>query len=669
MSGSCVLPSAIAQEYDAGCVESENDDEPRELADDFLQRLLSALSRLPDLTVLSSLRDDSDDDDVFTATATTDDGAESCSLPDAIWRILSGRTTTLPMMRDLTDIAEAEEESRHQWETGLVLASRLVKSSSALEIHSTAVSSCIVSVGGDVGDDNCYIMFRMTCMLLCCTALYQCPQPLPARWKRWQSMQLETLQLYQRHILLPLHPRYSVPTWCSHVLPSTAHLHNALRLTNAPSVTDSRWMAWEAGAVHCSAHLAIIICPVGQNPCASTLQLLFALLNKHVLRGRYELLYGHPWRLRKDLQHCGGGPADNDRTKSVTLAHLTIDSAQDDKEDRNETVLGVKTVWPDTGIALLVAASWTLRPSHWTVRYQWSMFFPHVNALLLEGEASSVENEENIYDGEQGGKENNRRIIASYGYGLLNQLIQQTVPRSLSVGTNNGAPDSPIGTCQLIANQIIAASLFDRQNFHFEQVGMTNKERFPVQQSLPDAVGAFQLLKLLVAKYSPMYQIEIVRKLLQDCPHPGLRPKLVDLLRGFISWNDEDAEYQVWMFLDRNFVSELEVRVIDGSDSTVVCDLIDDVEVHLAALSLLQLWILFKGSAPAALTNLETRLRRMYISIHNAEIKWSQPPSVNTDVSHAQAVPSWLPLNRHRLNLLECSLRQIVDLLTTLTEN
>ena len=116
--------------------------------------------------------------------------------------------------------------------------------------------------------------FTTTCLLLCCRALRSCPPaPIVTRWKRWQSILLETVRLYQRfNLTLPRTRRLplqlesrelelSVLLWCHYVSPALAHLQQAL----VPSCLlplgspIPRWMAYEAGAVGCLARLTMLV--------------------------------------------------------------------------------------------------------------------------------------------------------------------------------------------------------------------------------------------------------------------------------------------------------------------------------------------------------------------------------------------------------------------------
>lgn len=637
--------SEIATEYDAAVLQNSE-----VCVEDVLQRLLSALSQLPDLSSI----DIKDGDIGMTAIAAAQSGSNvrtsrvislKASLPDsdALWKILYGQETTLSIIEDYSK-TNGVDLVKKQWEAGLELASRLCDSLSATELHSTASSSLVFGEGR---------MFRLTCMLLCCMALRQCPNPVTARWMRWQSLLFETLRLYQQYYYGDS-SRCSVLLWCNHLLPAIAKLQSALLQKNAPQPSDPSWMAYyEAGVIYCAAALAVRTAVVNVNDIiteTTTTTLLFDSLFEHLLRGRYELLLEHPWRKHHHKQLIVKYHADETRTQAAALAYFTID--HDDNGEDDKLLVGMKTVWSDKGIALLIESGWKARPNIWSIEYQWRMFLPHVNAMLLGGDVDDADGEDCCF---KDGSDNNGGTITARGFNLLARLLQQTEPRSLPRAQSDSVPNSPIGTCQLIANQIVAAGSVERKIHDDAQ----DADLFPPHQSLPNAAQAFQLMKQLVAKYCPSYQVDIVRKLLQDSPHPGLRPKLLDLLRDFVAWNDAIAEREVWLLFEKQFLMALECRISDGTIVANADDLIDDVETFQAALGLLQLWIMCKRTCPAALINLESRLRHVHAVVREIVTSWSGGSM--DDSSRTSNMPHHL--ERHRLNLLENSLQQTVGLL------
>jgi len=646
-------------------------------AEDLLQRLLSELAQLADPAVVAtaaSLQHPQDDELLLPTMA------------DQIWNMLLGQETTLSSSiiamnhkvrladeKKKKQAATEQQRLRTRWEQGLRLASRLVMGTegntppiiSATELHTVAASSMVFAARSC--NDGC-ILFPTTCLLLCCHALRQCPTPsIETRWRRWQSLQLETVRLFQQHFLLRgrtttkkdatnLWVSSTLDVACRHLLPALAHVQQALMLSTTisssstvilPTTSDGeaggpppppRWMVLEAGTVWCVARLAVFIVAAAatnnnKSDAATAraqkqLHSLWVAVDRHILRGRYELLYEHPWwRCRREQE-----PTQDDETTTnstspsssdaAVLAYYTTDLVLDDsteaEEERRDQVLGLQTIWSDLGIAILAAAvGWTERPSVWTAEYQWRMFFPHVAVLLLaqydddeddpfgsccydKGEDAAAECVELESNNSSDGINGSVMIVARLlGFDLLHNLLQHTPDRSAVTPGSRHAPDCPIGTLQLIANQIIVSGSISA----LEQ-GQASK-----RGTLPNASRSFQLMRSLVGKYCPAYQVTIVQTLYLDCPHPGLRPKLVDLLRSFVTWEDESAVQDVWLFLDTQVLSSL-ANHVDGvfstnsgptdvsSWSSSVEELVNHVEVYSAALGLIQLWLLCVRKAP-----------------------------------------------------------------------
>ena len=593
-------------------------------------------------------------------------------------------------------------------------------------------------------DNGGSIMFSTTCLLLGCRALRQCPTPaIEKRWRRWQSLLLETVRLFQQHFVgrrltmttknAKLWVSSSLDVGCRHVLPALAHVQQALMLsTTIPQSSTGilptsgeaggpshpppppRWMVLEAGTVWCVARLAVNVLVVAaaatnnhHNSDAATahakkqLRSLLVACDRHILRGRYELLYEHPWWRRREPTQDDERPrttttksASPSSSDAAVLAYYTTDLVDDDddsaeaEEERRDEVLGLQTVWSDLGIAVLAAAvGWTERPNVWTAEYQWRMFFPHVAVLLLaqdddddpfgccydEGEDAAAEGVDPENDN-RSDDINSSVIVAArlLGFDLLHNLLQHTPDRSAITPGSRDAPDCPIGTLQLIANQIIIVSGSALEQGQASEWGTT----------LPNASRSFQLMRSLVGKYCPAYQVTIVQTLYHDCPHPGLRPKLLDLLRSFVAWEDARAVQDVWLFLDAQVLSSLASHVggtfptnngpMDVSSlSFSVEELVNHVEVYSAALGLIQLWLLCVRKAPttpAAATTFADDLEQRLASIHGSVQRIIAAIPAAAEQQHStNAAPLTAPAEHHRLLLLESSLKQTVELLASLS--
>ena len=153
-----------------------------------------------------------------------------------------------------------------------------------------------------------------------------------------------------------------------------------------------------------------------------------------------------------------------------------------------------------------------------------------------------------------------------------------------------------------------------------------------------------------------MYQIQLIQELYQHCPHPGLQPKILDILRPFVTWDDSAAQQLVCQFLDEEFLRKLENHVVPELNANGVQDLVDHVEVYTAAMGLIQLSLLYRRNDVAVSFpggSLSTRL----VSLQNRLERVTSGKSFN---GHSELF---------RLHLLENSLRQTVELLSVHNES
>lgn len=84
---------------------------------------------------------------------------------------------------------DSHENADNDWYTAWSMLSKVVEQTSPTELFAT-VLSC--SVFGETPT------FDATCLALSCRALKGCPNPLTRLQKRWKSMVIETLRLFQK---------------------------------------------------------------------------------------------------------------------------------------------------------------------------------------------------------------------------------------------------------------------------------------------------------------------------------------------------------------------------------------------------------------------------------------------------------------------------------------
>jgi hypothetical protein len=651
--------SALVAEYDGVDVLSNPG-----AYDDLLEHLLSALAQLPDLaTTLStdgttcavipspvhvaqehrSVRGQSD------GVPNGMDHSVMANLTDALWKALSGEDELLSSA--VTDAAggiQSNECDIKEWKLGMNLASRLCVHLSPTELHATSKSSF------DFGEGP---TFQLVCLFLACRALWGCTDGTVAkRYKRWRCMQMETMALFQRCIRIhrsnPAKQSWAVTVWC-HVLPAVATVQQSLVACAAVDQSQDL-MLYEAATIACASHIALQVYRSESPLDTSSLQLVWRVLCKHVLHGRWELLYEHP--LRKQYRSAANNFASRE-TKA--LARLTIQTFGDNDDDEHwDLTVGVDTVWSDVGIALLaVLAGWIIRPMAWSIGYQWCLVLPHVNQLLVEGEE---DNEGDSADEslQMSGSSSRKANVKAFGFETLNQLLLQTP--QCTIHRPHRCWQTVVGLMQLLSNHLMAVSIQSRD----EEENLVARHVYATTHPLPTATETFQQMKTVMSRIHPLNQTDMVRKLLEECPHPGLRPKLIDLLRIFVRWNDELCEDKVWVLLEEALLREFDNQHVVHSPKDFSGDS-DAVEEYQALLALLQLWIMCKQRLPVSksLTNLIARLEHAH-DVVAAAVSLSHSPHDGTAENRGNVSSSDSDEHcEHRFNLLENSLQQIISLI------
>lgn len=636
----------LSQEYHDLLLRHPSSDDDETHFDDLLQRVLSILAELPDISVndlqMRHLPNATDDDETKASDDTT-----------LVLNFLQDTATVLNNPeRSFPSTEYSFYPASEIWAKCLILVSNIANNTSATALHATAMSSYYFSDSSPEGNSDGYSIFRMLCILLSCRALQNllsleaCPS-----WKRSQSLLFETLRLYDQFQKCQIHQRlFTVELWCEHVMPATAAWHRYLwqRYHCRPEPQWQWYMAYESVGVAVTSHLMVQWQPqyFHADRYKSSLTSLSMSLYQLVLIDQYDWLCDHAWRAyieqhdhlliasyKKAIQN-GIEP-----TTSQALTYFTtdFDSDEDEDENRRDFLCGISSTWSDLGVALIVSTLWDIRPKVWTIAYQWRLFFPHVNVLLL----AEVMNEEEEIESLEFLRL--RASIILHGYCLLQQLLSQTTTWSLSIAEDEDSPDHPFRTCQLLLNHMMEASNSNSRNM----------------QHLPNAVRIYQILKQLLTRYRPVDQVETIKRLVENCPYPGLKPKLVDLLRIMVEWkNARDAESKVWRFVEQQFLLPIENLLRgwstrDFMTSAVLGTLIDETEYFAAHLGLIHVWIICRRNIPSDLN--ACRIQVMGIHSNLQGLLTQHVSSKNSQSSSSEEL--------NRLELLENSLQRTLDVM------
>lgn len=295
------------------------------------------------------------------------------------------------------------------------------------------------------------------------------------------------------------------------------------------------------------------------------------------------LLCKHPWRCTVTGANLPvGDPGDSDE---ALVAYYTApeanfgeaDIASSLVEDRQDALCGARAEWDTLGLSVLVARTWYHRPlGVWTAQYQWYLWFPHVVTLWIKILPKHTAFRSSPFD--------------AIGCELFDQLICGTPNGSLKltrtrhrVPTIKMDPLSPLPLLVRWCHQIVQCSKPRTAKHMSPRVGAT------------DAPQLYNRMKSLVGKYKPMDQVDLVRFLIDQASyHDGLHAKMLDLWRLCVSWRDTDAEYEMWIYLNQNYLLKLDTYwVFDPTTEKYslrnMNDLIASADIYCAVIGLMQL--------------------------------------------------------------------------------
>jgi hypothetical protein len=429
--------------------------------------------------------------------------------------------------------------------------------------------------------------FPAVCLLLCSWSLRQCPAKLK-RWKRWQSMLCSTVRLFQEYH----NPNWEIQLWIHYLLPS-------FEFVTLPP--EALHVGIAAGLVGTTLEL---IANHPHDDDNETLQCRHAI-EKAMMTQNHEVL-SHPWTVSsfRKLQ------CEEDHSFELHKQDLAWWT---ECANGHDSVSSMVTSWSAKGLARLAWDCWK-KPSSLTStpEKKWNDFFPHVPNLLVEDDHSHA------------------------GLELLQHLL--SILPSQSLVEWQAVPTNPIGTIQLLCNHLVLASQQRRRESQQLQ-----------QKQFAIGVLSANLMQSLVERYVPVSQVEMIDHLLQDCPYPGLQPKLLDLLRPLV--RDSSCCPELWSLVQTRYLQDmLEQHVTTGQNArrqqvSGLNDLLDKVEIYVSATSLVELHWMLWGSWPIGVevSTFDTMLKA--ISSTTAE-------QTNDDER---------PPEFHRLFLLQSTLEQVVE--------
>jgi len=494
----------------------------------------------------------------------------------------------------------------YEWWMGTQLIARILPELSSFEIHAVATQSSVFTEGSQ--------SHWMLCLILCVYALRQCPSPLEQRWKRWQSLTCETIRLFQNYGMeMEFH---AVPVWIQHIVPACQHVKRQLP-------PEALHMALLSGLVGTTSMLVTKECESSKQVQTASLsravQLLKTVRNIVAIGGEAEeWIWSNPWR-----STCEPfvGEQSQEVDEDVVFENSKYDITWWNRIAHcHEKVAGMDTSWDETGISLLALMAFDDRPLTFTPTFTWDTWFPHV-AILFKAA-------------------NEYAFLEGLPFLLLEKLFRVVPEKSLpTVSSASKKVEAPYETFQLLSNRIMLKS---------QKKGAKKKSKKELEletKTRSERIAA--LMKSLLSRYPAVNQIKIVRKLVHDCPHPGLQAKFMDLLRPVIF--EEECAEALWSYIG-SFVKDLLSHVDEGKNELFnSSDLIEKVEIYVGAITMIQLWCMVKGRLPKKIKG--TPLGKFYKILKKSIATW---------MTDEHAMP---PDDYYRLYLLEGALEQLMRIL------
>lgn len=546
---------------------------------------------------------------------------------------------------------------------------------SPFELHS--VASEMVWMATNDNSTGGSVTYPCFCLILCIHALQQAPSPtITRRSKRWQSLLCETIRQFQIHweratseeeddddddstndnkstnaASSPLVIQLWIQLWCQHVVPAALKV-----LTSLPS--DSSKVAIKCGLIATATQLASF-CSTdtstnNNNDTDTTpeslLQILYKSFKSVLAVNTSSTTNGgskddemdfwmYPW-YKHDAEASGkysakesttdsGAGDEEDQWGDDDNEHDDLQAHRDDsiwwatQAQHHEHVVGMNTLYDDIGLATLACYEWEDRPHVLTPSQIWKVWLPHVKFLLLSS-----------------GGVFGRQI----GFMLFDRLLKSTPPGSITWKTTNetSSPGSPLPIFHLLSNRMLVLSRPDIED---------SQQRADLKRQTDQMI--FWIKNLLYC-YQPIDQVDMVQKLVQDCPYPAVQAMFLDSLRPLILKDDNrEVTTKFWMYIG-SLLETLQTKYMPDGTLVEVEDLIDQLEIFIGSIAMLQLYVLAKKSLPrtdtksGGMIQWEGQLKDCHHAITKTLQLWETKS------------PGSLPPGAFRLNLLEVSISEIL---------
>jgi hypothetical protein len=487
----------------------------------------------------------------------------------------------------------------------------------------------------DDDDDNDHAtvtLFQVVCILILSIAMKHCAAPKPQRWRRVQSICMESIALFQKmfmgfnrdtvldelHLPLELQLQLISKLYCEHLSPVLRDIFRAMEIAKgaprAPVEYKSRAIA--AGMVNVASTIYFHIDQGNveyqshNNIVVVVHDLIIDILTVPILDQNF--IWDHPLRkvheLRKEYELSSNDYDNEDEHYSEAEMELEQQIFRDltpllcrDVHDLGfdfDMLCGMNVEWKEEalGIMLHIVLS---HPDLMSiviledarVSQVFRLVFPYVPVLLALSQVGHVDSSDDaILD------IGRRKLCMHKAVDIINYLFKRIDNDSI-LEESVAFEVSPVGAIQLLLN-------------HAVNISSTIKS---VDESLTP-----QELITVVKRISSLYPIQIqlsnINVLVHHCPFPFLVPMLIDLARPLVS-HQSFSEINDTMAIISPFLEDMKSCFLfprsDNENAINVDKLVENTEIYTSAVSLLRLLYLKREKDPESSKQMSDVMQNM----------------------------------------------------------
>ena len=539
---------------------------------------------------------------------------------------------------DFVDMNNTKPDE-YEWKCGLILLTKILDISSDKNDEATSTSTCNTNdedisphdilrcivdrcFGYDDDQEEGASLFKIVCIMLVSVAIRNLSSPIKTlkqrRWRRTQSMCMESIALYQSLFLRKITDVSKVSElemlstlFCDYLSPELHTLLDEMReAANSTNISRGplqyKNKAIAAGIVNLVSNLSLLIVEADaleSDHAIATSTLIH--LSKVLLSVPFseEFIWMHPLRIEYECSRCRSlGRLDYDDEEEYVdesaaeekmmreLSPLLCKSTNDLGLDF-DALCGMNVQWDERALAVMIHVAISnknmdkcsvLFPSVYSEDMIFTIAFPHIATLLNLSQISATESEKEectsyISSAQQMKKRQHyfemamnllEFIFANRGNEILSiEFIRRYHGDRLNV--TKGAL-SPVGALQLLLN-------------HLVNISSTNKGISDPTEYNPERV--IGVVRKILSIYPVAVQISSIALLVKLCPMPFVLPLLLDLLRKPIS-SDEFSDIPGCLSILNPFIEEM-VTLLSTTNYTQ--KLVENGEIYSCVVSLVRL--------------------------------------------------------------------------------